>query len=203
MKLILALLIMGSAFANPHEKELCAKLDVTNGQCLACWSGFLKNGICYHAKLVVNYCLSYSFDGFCKKCEPGYYVDQTGKCINITANSCAVYDIMSSCLYCDGSRKPINGSCENTSKCITSNCLYCGSNDVCVQCQASYSLTSIGTCVAAKSTSDNCELRTENGCQLCKFGYFDHQGGCIESKMYRSSAYLISSALTICLLAIF
>ena len=187
-----------------ENDPLCVACDPLSHLCIECAAGYLgTDRKCQSASGLIDFCFSYQTEGQCRVCQYGYYLTDTGVCLEIEAKNCIMWDSETKrCTVCKENKVPnTEGKCDGKSECEIPNCKYCvlrGESPNCVQCMKDYSmvfLNSVSTCVHETASVSHCTtLYTHDNlkCFICDAPYFNMNGSC-----YLSKAYNISKAISI------
>ncbi|EKE41936.1 hypothetical protein ENUP19_0082G0082 [Entamoeba nuttalli] len=172
----------------------------TNGECIACKTKLLVNGVCGGTILG---CKTF-YNEFCLRCEDGLYLNNNtcnkcdpkcktciGSSVQCIECSSIGYFINSTTHYCEYNSNlkdvclqyTVDGGCVkcanqwyavgfNCLKC-NSSCLSCRNLDMCNECIDNYFFDTSNNCVS-NNIITNCDsvINKWNGCTKCKDGYF-------------------------------
>ncbi len=188
MKLILTTVLLIALATSCPTDERCARCN--GNTCELCFDGFLVNGVCQKNKLAVQNCLSYKSDGVCQRCDSGYYVNQVGACSMIFQDFCLTYTLGDTCTSCSNKIKVTNGGCETKVYCSSSNCERCNAGDICQWCESGFVLSKNNLCIVAVGAQANCMRLGDNGCQECKYGYFNKNGSCEKASWFKAAGVM-------------
>ncbi len=93
--------------------------------CVTCINSFANSsGLCVSVRNLIDNCLSYESEGYCKKCQLGYHLDENQNCLSINIVNCVELDLNGECYKCKDGLIPIDGICS-TQKCSIDHCSIC------------------------------------------------------------------------------
>ena len=180
-----------------ESDPFCLGCDPLSRLCIQCADGYLnQEKICQQSNSKVNFCFSYRSEGQCRICQFGYYLTDSGICMEIEDDDeCVVYDQDTKrCSVCkDGILPDEHGKCDGDAKCEVPNCQYCylrGNTPNCIECDAGYTVVyqgGVASCIKETPSVMNCNtLYTHDNlkCFLCDAPYYNFNGSCLKSTSY-------------------
>ena len=179
-----------------EQDHLCVACDPLSHLCIECAGGYLGNDRkCQRASGLIDFCFSYQTEGICRVCQYGYYLTDTGVCLEIEEKNCMVWDSdTKTCTVCRNNKLPnMEGKCDNKNDCEIANCKYCvarGETPNCVECNKGYSmvfLNSVASCIQETPSVSNCTTLYSHDnlkCFICDAPYYNMNGSCFLSKAY-------------------
>ena len=198
---ILALMFLSLPFQTnsycTESDEYCLACDPLSRLCIQCAGGYLnQEKRCQPANSKLNFCFSYKSEGQCRICQLGYYLTDSGICMEIEHDDdCLVYDQDTKlCSVCKDGYLPDNhGECDKDTKCEIPNCKYCylrGLKPNCIECEQGFSVVyqgGVGSCIKETPSVSNCNtLYTHDNlkCFICDAPYYNFNGSCLKSSLY-------------------
>ncbi len=200
MKWLASLIAMAVLIrACPNNDEYCA--HCVGSVCSVCFLSYIgaDEASCVKSRTPVGNCLIYATNGYCDVCDDYYRATIDGRCVK-SSIGCKQYNIIDGCVFCGSSIKVKNGECKSNNKCAVEFCEDCYEDDSCYRCKEGYTLANGGACSVSAVNLPNCSVVTENGCILCRVGYFSSNGECLPSSLYKSVGVLLPSIVILKLL---
>ena len=199
LTLLLLLCSWSTQFCTESD-PYCLACDPLSRFCIQCAGGYLnQEHKCQVANSKVNFCFSYQSEGQCRICQFGYYLTDTGVCLEIEEDDdCLVWDPDTRmCSVCKDRLMPDqHGKCDDDAKCEVPNCKYCylrGQTPNCVECDEGYSIVfqgGVASCIKETPTVSNCNtLYTHDNlkCFICDAPFYNFNGSCLKSEAYNMS----------------
>ena len=191
----------------------CLACDPLSRLCIECAGGYLnQENKCQTANSKVNFCFSYRSEGQCRICQFGYYLTNTGICMEIEEDDdCIIFDQDTQmCSVCkDGMLPDQHGKCDDDLKCEVPNCKYCymrGQTPNCIECDEGFTIVyqgGVASCIKETPTVSNCNTLYSHDnlkCFICDAPYYNFNGSCLKSDLYsisKSASILTKTLVTV------
>jgi hypothetical protein len=140
-----------------YQNPWCLEWEPSNVagsfECVTCLQNYYPNdsGICQRVRNSVRNCLYYQYDGLCKTCKSGFYLQFDSKRCLVNPDwdsNCRDFQYGTECAVCEFGHVIVNKTCT---ACTTdASCMYCDPSKLstCLICRFGFQMTDAGTCVA-------------------------------------------------------
>lgn len=182
--------LLDFSFMNCIDENCKFCLNNEEGSCINCEVGYeLINGKCYPLEKCNEK------NGKCDSCsDSNYYINNDGycsyKCLRNTCNnrlSNGYLKCENQCLFCYNYKIYALTNCDNSDYCNIDNCLYCISNNECIQCNPGYYKQN-GKCIKCPKNCFDCFSSTK--CNTCNYEYKLNNNNECEKIIVSDSEYI-------------
>ena len=163
---------------NPSGIPNCVKYQKENVclECKAHYYVFLNT--CKLVSNPVTYCALYSDNGFCAKCDSGFFLQDVFQCKEVVEQSCKEWSDAHNCKSCPDNQILLfeagNTRCRISplTECLLSQFDFNADRIICLLCRAGYFIDSESQCARSSEIIANCDFyESDAKCGRCLQGY--------------------------------